>query len=204
MNELKNKTAPTQTQPQIMENQRLIMWCFMVASILSFGSLTSAYIIRIAQGNWYAFEIPSIFTWNCLVVIASSACTIFAYSSAKNDELDRVKYGLIGTFLLGVLFLIFQIQGWYALNAQDIFFSPKRTDNGDLTPLISGSFFFAISAVHFVHIVAGLIFLLIVIVKAFMWKVHKKNMLTISLAGTYWHFVGILWIYLYLFLKYWN
>ncbi len=204
MNVTKNKITTPQTQPQIMENQRLILWCFMVASILSFGALTSAYIIRIAQGNWLKFDIPNIFTINCVVVLASSACMIFAYRSAKSDELDRVKYGLIGAFLLGVLFLFLQVQGWYELNSHDIYFSPKRSDNGDLTPLISGSFFFAISAVHFVHVIAGLIFLLIVIVKAFQWKVHKKNLLTISLAGTFWHFVGILWIYLYLFLKYWN
>lgn len=200
----KNRTTPPPTQPQIMENQRLLLWCFMVASILSFGALTSAYIIRIAQGNWLKFEIPGIFTANCLVVIASSACMIYAYQMAKTDELERLKYSLWATFAFGVLFLILQVMGWNQLNSHDIYFSPKRSDNGDLTPLISGSFFFAITAVHFVHIIAGLIFLLIVIVKAYKWQVHKKNMLTLSLASTFWHFVGILWIYLYLFLKYWN
>jgi cytochrome c oxidase subunit 3 len=204
MTTTKNKTIPPPTQPQIMENQRLLLWCFMVASILSFGALTSAYIIRIAQGNWYKFDIPPVFAFNILVVIASSTTMLFAYRSAKNDELERLKYFLLGTFALGVLFLVLQVVGWSQLMAHDIYFSPKRSDNGDLTPLISGSFFYAISGVHFIHIIAGLIFLLIVIVKAYKWEVHKKNMLTISLASTFWHFLGILWIYLYLFLKYWN
>lgn len=204
MNTSKNKTTPLQTQPQIMENQRLILWLFMVASILAFGGLTSAYIVRMAAGNWYKFDIPSIFTWNCVIVIASSASMIWAYRSAKNDELENVKYGLWGALLLGIAFTLLQFMGWNELNSQDIYFSPRRSDNGDLTPLISGSFFFAISAVHFVHVIAGLILLLVTLVKAYRWKVHKKNLLTISLASTYWHFVGILWIYLFLFLKYWN
>jgi len=204
MNATKNKIASQSTQPQIMENQRLILWCFLVASILMFGGLTSAYIVRMAQGNWYKFDIPNIFFLSCFVIMGSSASMIVAYRASKNDELNQVKYGLWGAFALGVLFFIMQIQGWKDLVSHDIFFSPKRTDNGDLTPLISGSFFYVISGIHLVHVIAGLIFMLIVLVKSYQWKVHKKNMLTISLASSFWHFVGILWIYLYLFLKYWN
>ncbi len=204
MNAIKNRLSPSRTQPQIMENQRMILWLFMVASILSFGGITSAYIVRMAQGNWLRFDLPSIFTINCLVVAASSACMIFAYRSAKTDELDRVKYGIWGAVIFGIAFMVLQYMGWLELNSHDIYFSPKRSDNGDLTPLISGSFFFAISAIHYVHVFAGLIFLLVVLVKSYKLEVHKKNLLTISLAGTFWHFVGILWIYLYLFLKYWN
>ncbi|MCX6188288.1 MAG: cytochrome c oxidase subunit 3 [Bacteroidetes bacterium] len=192
------------TQPQIMENQRIILWLFMVASILSFGGLTSAYIVRMAQGNWMKFDLPNVFSINCLVVLASSACMVYAYRSAKTDEITQVKYGLWGAIIGGVVFLILQWLGWKELNAGDIYFSPRRSDNGDLTPLISGSFFFAISAIHFIHVIAGLIFLTIALVKTYQWQVHKKNLLTISLASTFWHFVGILWIYLYLFLKYWN
>lgn len=204
MNATKYKTNQQQTQPQIMENQRLILWCFLVSSILMFGGLTSAYIVRMAQGNWYAFEIPNIFLLSCVVVLASSAAMVFAYRSAKTDELERVKYGIWATLILGVVFIALQLLGWKELMSHDVFFSPRRADNGDLNPLISGSFFYVISGIHLVHVFAGLIFLLIVLVKSYQWKVHKKNMLTISLASTFWHFVGILWIYLYLFLTYWN
>ncbi len=204
LNATNNKISQPDTQPQIMENQRIILWLFMVASILSFGGLTSAYIVRMAAGNWLTFDIPIIFTVNCGVVLLSSACMMYAYRSAKTDALERVKYGLWGAMLFGLVFLVLQLMGWKELNSHDIYFSPRRSDNGDLTKLISGSFFFAISAIHFIHVIAGLIFLLIVLVKAYKMKIHKRNLLSLSLASTYWHFVGILWIYLYLFLKYWN
>ncbi len=204
MNATKNKIVPETTQGQIMENQRLVLWCFMVASILGFGAFTSAYIVRIAQGNWLSFPIPDVFMYNIGVVLASSASMFMAYRSAKNDELEQVKYYTWGAIITGVLFLVIQLIGYQQLTNQSIFFSPARTDNGDLSPLVSGSFFYVITFAHLMHVVAGLIFLFILQVKAYRWQVHKKNMLTISLASTFWHFVGILWIYLYLFLKLYN
>jgi cytochrome c oxidase subunit 3 len=198
------KTRKTVTEPQLMENQRLILWCFMIVSILGFGAFTSAYIVRMAQGNWFKFEIPDYFTWNNITVIASSVTMFLAYRSAKQDEIERVKYYLVATIILGFVFLGVQTLGFRELIQRGIYFSPARTDNGDLSPLVSGSFFYVIAGVHLVHILAGLIFLAIVTVRAYKFKVHKKNMLSISLASTFWHFVGFLWIYLFLFLKFWN
>jgi cytochrome c oxidase subunit 3 len=201
---IQNKAKKPETQPQIMENQRLVLWCFMVASILGFGAFTSAYIVRMAQGNWFRFDIPDLFMYNCITVLAGSFTMFWAYRAAKHDELDQVKYALWATLGLGVIFLFLQYTGFKELTRSGIYFSPRRTDNGDVSPLVSGSFFYVIAGLHFVHVVAGLIFLLIVTVKAHQWKVHKKNMLSISLASTFWHFVGILWIYLFLFLKFWT
>jgi cytochrome c oxidase subunit 3 len=198
------RTRKPATEPQMMENQRLILWCFMIVSILGFGAFTSAYIVRIAQGNWFKFELPDVFTYNCLTVIASSITMFMAYKAAKEDEIERVKYFLLGTILLGFVFLYLQFAGFKELTHRGIFFSPARTDNGDLSPMVSGSFFYVISWTHLVHILAGLIFLGIVTIRAFRLRVHKKNMLSISLASTFWHFVGFLWIALFAFLKFWN
>jgi cytochrome c oxidase subunit 3 len=65
---------------------------------------------------------------------------------------------------------------------------------------VSASFVFALSALHLLHVIGGIIFLLFVLAKAYKLRVHKKNTLFMEMCNTYWHFVGFLWVYLYLFL----
>jgi cytochrome c oxidase subunit 3 len=64
----------------------------------------------------------------------------------------------------------------------------------------SGSFLYVLTGVHGFHLITGLIFLLIVLISTFKYKVHSKNLIRLELCATYWHFLGALWVYLYLFL----
>ena len=64
----------------------------------------------------------------------------------------------------------------------------------------SGSFVYVFSGLHLVHLLGGLGFLVVVFVDTLKFEVHSKNLLTIEMCTTYWHFLGGLWIYLYLFL----
>ncbi|MFT5157438.1 MAG: cytochrome c oxidase subunit 3, partial [Bacteroidia bacterium] len=77
------------------------------------------------------------------------------------------------------------------------YFSPPKGSEGGL---VSGSFIIALVALHLLHLLGGILFLLVVLIKSLMLRVHKKNLLSINLCNTYWHFVGLLWIYLYMFL----
>ena len=120
---------------------------------------------------------------------------IYAFRSAKNDNLQGVNVGLFATILLGVGFIISQYMGWSSMEQNDLHFVDPK--NGDR---VSASFLIAIAAVHLLHILAGILFLITVLIKAFQSKVHKKNLLSIDMCNTYWHFVGLLWVYLYLFL----
>jgi cytochrome c oxidase subunit 3 len=78
--------------------------------------------------------------------------------------------------------------------ANNLFFT-----NPDDGTKVSASFLYVISGVHLLHLLGGIIFLLVMLIKAFNLQVHKKNLLSINMCNTYWHFVGILWVYLYLF-----
>lgn len=115
----------------------------------------------------------------------------WAYQAAKKDELLQVKVGLISTLILAVGFGISQILGWNVLINNNLFFASDD---------VSVSFFYTITAFHFLHVFGGWLALIRATFKAFNLEIHKKNMRTISLALTYWHFMGALWIYLYLFL----
>jgi cytochrome c oxidase subunit 3 len=66
----------------------------------------------------------------------------------------------------------------------------------------SGSFMYILTGLHAFHLVSGLIVLLFSLVAAFKLNIHAKKLTQIEVCGTYWHFLDLLWIYLFLFLTY--
>jgi cytochrome c oxidase subunit 3 len=84
--------------------------------------------------------------------------------------------------------------GWQAMVAKNLYFADDV--NGDR---VSASFIYALSGLHLAHILGGILFLFILIIKSFTLNIHRKKLLSINMCNTYWHFVGILWVYLYLF-----
>lgn len=169
---------------------KFVTWLIIVSSVMLFASFTSAYIVRRGEGNWLSFDIPNLFAYSVGIIILSSIAMQWAYFAAKKDELAQLKTSLFVTLFTGIAFCICQWFGWEALVANNIHFVGNPSE----------SFFYVISGVHLAHMAGGLTFLLIIIVKTFQFKVHKKNLLALNLCTTYWHFLGAAWIYLYFFL----
>ena len=175
--------------------KKFSLWLLLLGILMLFSGLTSAYIVRKGDGNWFDFEIPPIFLYSTIIVLLSSVTMIWAYRAAKKDNISGIKFGLSATIILGIAFMVSQYMGWLALSNQGLYFvNPKYGDK------ISASFLIAIAAIHLVHILAGIIYLVVMLINAFRFKIHKKNTLQISMCNTYWHFVGFLWVYLYMFL----
>jgi cytochrome c oxidase subunit 3 len=175
--------------------KKFSLWLLLLGILMLFSGLTSAYIVRKGDGNWFDFEIPPIFLYSTIIVLLSSVTMIWAYRAAKKDNISGIKFGLSATIILGIAFMVSQYMGWLALSNQGLHFvNPKYGDK------ISASFLIAIAAIHLVHILAGIIYLVVMLINAFRFKIHKKNTLQISMCNTYWHFVGFLWVYLYMFL----
>ena len=194
------KSIQQNTVKPILEPKRFVLWLFIVSSIMAFGSFTSAYIVRQGQGNWFQISLPIPFLINCFTAIAGSAAMIWSYKLAKKDEIDRLKIALGITFLISLVFIAIQIIGWNDLVKEGIYFSTIGSDETQPSK-ISGSFLYVISGLHLLHIVVASFYLLIIWVKSLQLKVHKMNLLGISMCATFYHFTGIMWIYLYLFFK---
>ncbi len=175
--------------------KKFSLWLLLLGILMLFSGLTSAYIVRKGDGNWFDFEIPSIFLYSTIIVLLSSITMIWAYQAAKKDDIKGIKLGLSATIILGTAFMISQYMGWLVLSDQGLHFvNPKYGDK------VSASFLIAIAAIHLIHILAGIIYLIVMLINSFRYKIHKKNTLQISMCNTYWHFVGFLWVYLYMFL----
>lgn len=173
-----------------MNPKKFAMWLFIGSVVMLFASLTSAYIVRQAEGNWLYFDLPGILTVSTIVIVLSSVTMQWAYWSAKKDNFQLVKILVSVTTILGVAFLVLQFLGWKDLVTNQIY----------LVGNPSGSFLYVITGLHGAHIISAIIFLLIVLVSAFRFQVHSKNLLQIEMCVTYWHFLGGLWLYLFVFL----
>ncbi len=159
--------------------------------MMMFAALTSAYMVRKAGGNWLEFPMPSIFLVSTVVIVLSSITLHIAYISFKRGNEALYKGFLLGTFGLGIAFLILQYQGWLALSGIGI----------ELTTNPSGSFIYALSGIHAAHILGGITALIIALLHAFSLKYQATptRILRLEMTMTYWHFVDILWVYLFIF-----
>ncbi|GAA0894444.1 cytochrome c oxidase subunit 3 [Fulvivirga kasyanovii] len=177
-------------KPLSMNPKKFALWLFMVTVVMIFAALTSGYIVRQAEGNWVMFELPFEMWVTTGIILLSSATMHWAYLEAKKDNLERVKLAISVTTVLGVLFLVGQFYVWGALVDSEVY----------LVGNPSGSFLYVLSGLHGLHIVSGVIFLIIVLISTFKYKVHSKSLNQIQMCTTYWHFLDALWIYLFVFL----
>jgi cytochrome c oxidase subunit 3 len=177
-------------KPLAMQPKKFALWLFIVTVFMIFAALTSAYIVRQAEGNWLVFDLPDLFLLTTGIILASSGTMHWAYLSVKRDNLESAKVAITLTTILGVSFLVGQYMAWGELVKNNIY----------LVGNPSGSFVYVISGLHGLHILGGVVFLIVVLVSVFQIKIHSKNLLRIEMCATYWHFLGGLWLYLFLFL----
>ncbi len=177
-----------------MDPMKFILWLFLVSIIMLFASQTSAYLVRRAEGNWLEFEMPKIFWYSTVVLLLSSIAMQWAYFSAKKDQFKQLKIAISITFVLGLVFLAMQFEGWKQLVSMNVYFVGNP----------SGSFFYVFTGLHGFHIISGLIVLFFSWMAAFRSNVHAKNLRKIQICVTYWHFLDILWLYLFVFLLTFN
>lgn len=158
---------------------------------MMFAAFTSAYIVRQAAGNWLEFQMPSLFYYSTGVIIASSLAIHGAYFAFLNGSAKLYRGLLVLSFILGLVFIQFQYEGWNALHVMGV----------ELTGNPSGSFVYVISGLHAAHVLGGLAAIVVALIHAFMldYKVTPARKLRFEMTWTYWHFVGILWIYLLTF-----
>ena len=180
-------------KPMAMHPKKFAMWLFLASVVMLFASLTSAYVVRRADGNWFTFDLPSMFFITSFIILTSSITMHLSYVAAKQDSPERVKTWVTVTAILGVLFMVGQLIGWQQLVNNRVHFSGGNP---------SASFVYVLSGLHGVHLVSAVFFLAIVWNSARQLKITSKNLAQIEMCTTYWHFLGGLWLYLFVFLLY--
>lgn len=197
---IKNMSVVSGKRTGKLHPQKFMLWLTIASIIMMFAGLTSAYIVRKAQGNWTEFYLPQMFFVSTGIIVGSSVTLYWAYRGFKDYDIDTYRKGIGWTFLLGVAFAVCQYLGWQQMSASGIL----------LTGNPSGAFIYLLTGIHAVHVLVGVLLLAIFYIKSrrisdirdVIANSGPYRSLGIELLSTYWHFVGILWIYLLLFFLY--
>ena len=195
LDQFSEQTKKIQFSDHARKSAKPMMWISTVSMSMIFAGLTSAYIVRRADGNWLNFELPFAFYISTILIVSSSITLIFAKQFLKRDKIKLAFTLILVTFLLGLGFLGFQFLGWKTLVDMSIYFAGTESN-------ASGSFFYAITGMHILHLLGGLIALFIVLVQTGRSKYSSENMLGFELSAIFWHFLDLLWLYLFIFLLY--
>ena len=167
--------------------------------VMLFAGLTSAYIVSkgalSSEQKWDFISLPNVFTYSTFAILLSSIFAIFSLRNLKKSKLKSTKRFLILALLLGIVFSFLQLQGWSELVSEGHFFAGKDSN-------VAASFIYVLTGVHLGHLIAGLIVFAILLYKLRINKYSSTNHLGFKLGTWFWHFLGILWIYLYGFLLY--
>jgi cytochrome c oxidase subunit 3 len=170
------------------------MWIFIFTSFMFFAALTSGFIVY-TGGTGHAMKVvlPSIFIYTTAAIILSSITMFLASKAARNMvQFDKQRLYLTITIILGVLFFVGQVYAWYILVAKmGVYFS---------NPNASQSFIYVFTGMHLIHILAGLLLLANTLYRAKATTPQVKNLYNMQMSSIFWHFVDIIWIYLYVFL----
>jgi cytochrome c oxidase subunit 3 len=174
--------------------KKMMLWFGIISLSMSFLGFTSAYIVSSKREDWLDnFQIPQAFYISLAVILASSITMHLASRNVKKENNSTGMLFLWATFVLGVAFVWLQLRGFDEIIGIFGYNPTGPTSN------ITYTYIFLIASVHIAHIVVALIALLVVIYNHYKLKYINGKTLGIELAATFWHFVDILWIYLFLF-----
>jgi cytochrome c oxidase subunit III len=176
------------------EPSRTGIWVGLAAITMSFAAFTSALVVRQATANdWHHLSIPSIVFINTVVLLASSATLEVARRRvadfARGASSDRTTplLWLWATLSLGLLFVVGQYMAWQRLRVEGLYLASNP----------NSSFFYVLTAIHALHVLGGLAGLMrvIYILNRPAFSLRRS---TLDATSYYWHFMGILWLYVLL------
>ena len=168
------------------------LWVAIGSILMMFAGLTSAYIVKRSQASWLMIEIPVMFWYSTATILASSVTVQLALKALKKREMINYRRLLVVTAVLGVLFIVLQVAGFRQFAAQDIRLIGAGSN-------ASYSFLLAISGMHGVHVLGGVVALVVIAIRALNSSTRSYSTVPLEIAATYWHFVDALWIYLFIF-----
>ncbi|OYQ38181.1 cytochrome oxidase subunit III [Flavobacterium cyanobacteriorum] len=174
-------------------SQKMMLWFGMVSMFMMFAGLTSAYVVSTSRPDWINdFKLPPAFMVSTVIIILSSITFHFAKTAIQKGNRGTTSAMLAATLVLGIFFVVCQFIGFGEVIKAGYFFTgPEST--------VTTSFLYIVTVVHLAHLVAGLIVLLVVIYNHFKQKYKPSQTLGIELGAMFWHFLDILWVYLFLF-----
>ncbi|MBT3248921.1 MAG: heme-copper oxidase subunit III [Actinobacteria bacterium] len=174
-----------------ISHNKLAMWVFLGSECLLFGALISTYLLyrnefHTGPAPGDVFDIP--FTSvSSFVLLMSSLTMVLALSALKRGDIRNNRLWLLTTALLGALFIGGQVYE---------FTSFVREGLGFTTSPFSSAFF-TLTGFHGIHVSLGIVMLMSLLISSLRGNLKEKNSETVEIVGLYWHFVDVVWIFIF-------
>ena len=190
---MNNQTLQQELTTAKRKSAKPMLWVALIGMVMFFAGLTSAYIISQKREDWVSFDLPQSFYISTLLIVASSITLFLAQKLLKQNKIQPSFLLLVATLILGFGFVYFQFQGMFVdLKGMGLYFTgPEST--------VSSSFVIGIGLMHIFHLIAGVLVLLVLIYNHFKKKYSATDMLGFELGAIFWHFLDIMWIFLFFF-----
>lgn len=191
---------PDPSEQTVPDKAKVVTWFLLIVVLMTFGGLSGAYVVVATNGvaEWRPFDLP-IQVWISTVLIIGSSFTYHvAQVAIFNNEHKRLRNWLIATTILGAAFISSQIIVWLELVNRGYYMSGNPY----------AGFFYIITGIHAVHVLGGVVALGAIILRTAAKTEHgpeleyRRNLA--RAVGWYWHFIGILWILLFVMLGFWK
>ena len=184
----------TEYELRSARSYKLLLLFAMISMTMMFAGITSAFVVSKSRADWLKdFQLPNAFYWSTLLIIFSSVTFHLAKKAIKKDQINTTTKYLLVTLASGIGFVVLQFVGFGQIVANGYYFTGAASS-------ITTTFLYIVTVVHLLHLAGGLISLLIIIYNHFKQKYNSTQTLGIELGAMYWHFLDILWVYLFLFL----
>jgi len=182
------------------KKSRILTWFVMLVVLMTFGGLLAAYVVISTNklDEWRPFDLPYQLWISTLLIVIGSGTYSQALKHTFRADQQKAKLWFLITTGIGVAFILSQITAWIALSNRGIIMKGN--------PYIG--FFYMLTAVHAAHILGGLIALSTILRRS--WKPavseadQQRRVTLAQVIGWYWHFMGVIWIVLFIFLGFWK
>lgn len=196
-----NEEPEEETRQQfIPQKSRLITGFLLVAVLMTFAGLIAAYVVISTNGvvEWQPFNLP-VFVWiSTIIILVSSITYHLAKVAIEKNEQDAARRWLIITTVLGATFISSQLMAWLALVQRGLYLYSNPY----------AGFFYVLTGLHAIHVLGGIIALGSIFLRAWMHSADEEELLRrrtmANVVGWYWHFMGALWLVLFVLLGFWR
>ena len=178
--------------------KKMMLWFGMISMSMTFAGLTSAYVVSSSRADWIQqIELPFAFTLSTLLIVLSSGSFYSALRMLRGNKIKETQLLLLVTLGLALAFVYFQFQGFNGIIEKGYYFTGPESS-------ITTSYLYVLVLLHLAHLTAGIVIVLNILFKTLKGVYVQGNTLGFELALTFWHFLDILWVYLFLFVSFYS
>ena len=178
--------------------KKMMLWFGMISMSMTFAGLTSAYVVSSSRADWIQqIELPFAFTLSTLLIVLSSGSFYGALRMLRANKIKETQLMLLVTLGLALAFVYFQFQGFNGIIEKGYYFTGPESS-------ITTSYLYVLVLLHLAHLTAGIVIVLNILFKTLKGVYVQGNTLGFELALTFWHFLDILWVYLFLFVSFYG